>query len=544
MNNKQSILESVFNDINNIEWSTEKVKQRALNFITIQSNLMINQYGTILDYRIMSKEYWTKCIGGKTDIIREIKSKLVSNNILEEKTGLGSKDKRTKSYKLNNKYINNINNTKLIYTQLADPFFNELETNNLSELETYTLEQLNTIKIKKGSASLKKGSASINEFIWKVSELNDIKINEEIEDDFITIKYAVNDKGYRYSRENALTEIVENKGMNLIQIKDKVYIYDDVNEFLDLKRKELYFFYKRQLFNLENGIYYVSRNETNNRLDHNLTQLKKDLYDVIEFDGESIKEIDIKNAQFAILSNITTELDESFISNAQNGTLYEYVAKKLNTTRKEAKKLMFNVAFDKVKTKQDIIRNIFPKTMLFVDAYKKENGYKTFSNLLQKYESNLMIDGLLNHLVKLGYNVFTVHDSIKCKESDYNDILNEIIVFMSSNNFKCSFNTNTKEKTNSNDTQEAVTKTKSNSNIDISKENLDAQTETKTDIFFETRKYVIEFLKEIFKMEHTYIKHKDNQRRIDNITNEIIEFKKNKPFTKEDFKEIVKSNFK
>lgn len=442
---KQSILESVYLDVNNIQWSTEKVKQKALNFITIQSNLMINQYGTILDYRIMSNEYWTKCIGGKTGIIREIKSKLVSNGIFLEQTGLGSKDKRTKSYKLNNKYINNINNTNLIYTQLADPFFNDLENNELSELETYTLEQLNTIKIKKGSASLEKGSASIKEFIWNVSELKNVKINEEITDEFIEIKYAVNDKGYRYSRENALTEIVENKGMNLIQIKDKVYIYDDVNEFLDLKRKELYFLYKRQLFNLENGIFYVSRNETNNRLDHNLTQLKKELYEVITFDGEAIKEIDIKNAQFAILSNITTELDEDFITNAQNGTLYEYVSEKLNITRKEAKELMFNVAFDKVKSKQDIIREIFPKTMAFIDGYKKEYGYKAFSNLLQKYESNLMIDGLLNFLVKKGYKVFTVHDSIKCKESDYNTILNEIVVFMVSNNFKCTFNINTLE---------------------------------------------------------------------------------------------------
>lgn len=209
--------------------------------------------------------------------------------------------------------------------------------------------------------------------------------------------------------------------------------------------------YTKQLFDIENNIIYVDRNETNNRLDTNLTNLKSDLWECLTLDNEELVEIDIKNAQFTILSNITTELDESFISNAQNGTLYEYVAKELNTTRKEAKNLMFNVAFDKVKTKQDIIRNIFPKTMLFVDAYKKENGYKTFSNLLQKYESNLMIDGLLNHLVKKEYKVFTVHDSIKCKESDYNDVLNEIVDFMTSNNFKCSFNTNIKEKTNSND---------------------------------------------------------------------------------------------
>jgi hypothetical protein len=47
------------------------------------------------------------------------------------------------------------------------------------------------------------------------------------------------------------------------------------------------------------------------------------------------------------------------------------------------KMLMFRIAFDKSKTEYDPVRKYFQK-QCNSDSYKKKNGYKIFSDLLQK----------------------------------------------------------------------------------------------------------------------------------------------------------------
>lgn len=71
---------------------------------------------------------------------------------------------------------------------------------------------------------------------------------------------------------------------------------------------------------------------------------------------------------------------------------YTNSLKKSYNYHQEGKILMFRIAFDSSKKEHDQIRQIFSKTMSYINDYKRTNGYKHVSNLLQKAEAKLMID--------------------------------------------------------------------------------------------------------------------------------------------------------
>jgi len=183
------------------------------------------------------------------------------------------------------------------------------------------------------------------------------------------------------------------------------------------------------LFNLNNllriqyKILFVSRNTTNYRLDTNFTNLKTELRKILLKDKY---EIDISNSQPMILANkLQNEINNNelnstddiinFIKTSANGTLYEFMAEKLNITRKEAKNSMFPVLFGKKRNKSDgskIFRTIFPTVNKYINTLK-DNNYKDVSQVLQRFESNLILDKVAPKLIEMGIKDFvTVHDSI------------------------------------------------------------------------------------------------------------------------------------
>ena len=426
--NKQAILKEILDDINNIEWSTNTVNEKAINFITNLFNHFVFKHKTLNDYVSLSNQFWINGIKGKRTHQTEIKRLLVEHKILDVKEGLYNKDKRVKSFKFNNKYINNFNINNSNYIILAVPFSKDLKTKELESIETTTKNIIKTM----GTIVCEKGTASkINEIIDEI-EKGTVVCEKGTVDVFID--YNIDGVKMR-GNYNSVFMFAESLNQLLIKYNNKFYITNNIDEFKKYKRNELSLLYSKQLFDIENNIIYVNRNETNNRLDSNLTNLKAELWDFIRLDDEKLVEIDIVNSQFAILSNIM-KVDDLFYELATSGKLYEHVAKELNITRKEAKSKMFRVAFDKIKKEQDDIRNLFPITMNNIDKFKRDNGYKLFSNLLQKTEANVMIDNVLFNLLK-EFDVVSVHDSIRCKESDYDKVLNKIQEILNKINFKC-----------------------------------------------------------------------------------------------------------
>ena len=439
MKTNQSILDTIKTAVENLEWNSETKKQKALNLCISIFNLYIYEGGDFNTYKELSKEYFISII--KTmNYVYEIKNNLVNNGILEVYTnnqGIESYDikGKAKGYRFNQSLINGqynqvvLSGTKLnnqvvlsgTKLNLQDQSFNNLSSLiNLpyhicgTKLETSVKSILNRLYIK----------PEINDYISNFNiTRSDIKVNNEIVDEYVKIVFDNNT--YRYKLENALKQAEEN-GLDLIQYKDKCYI-DSIELFLIRKTNDLRLIYRKSKFDIENKIFRVSRNQTNMRLDYNLTNMKSSLLNYIELDGEELVELDIANAQFSILAFITNNLDKDFIEQSQNGTLY-------NTISKDK---WFRVAFDKIKSEQNNVRDLYPQTMEFIDNYKKENGYKSFSNLLQRTESLIMIDGLLNRLLDKGYDILPIHDAIRVKKSQVEEVKNEIELFFNEINFKC-----------------------------------------------------------------------------------------------------------
>lgn len=448
----QSILDTIKNAVEKLHWNSETKKQKALNLCISIFNLYIYEGGDFNTYKELSKEYFISII--KTmNYVYEIKNNLVNNNILEVYTnnqGIETYDVKGKGkgYRFNQELLNgnfnvvlsgtkNINkqvvlsgtksNLQNLQVSLSNNFTNLIHQPYHicgTKLETSIKSILNRLTIK----------SEINDYISNFNVTrNDIKVNDEIKDEYVNIVYD-NDK-YRYKLENALKQAKEN-GLDLIMYKDKCYI-DNIETFLIRKTNDLRLIYRKSKFDIENKIFRVSRNETNNRLDYNLTNMKSNLLNYLQLDGEDLVELDIANAQFAILSFITNDLDKDFINQSQSGKLYNIISKDK----------WFRIAFDKIKSGQDNIRELYPNTMMFVDKYKKENGYKSLSNLLQNTESLIMIDGLLSRLIEHKYEVFPIHDAIRVKKSQVEEIKVFIEKYFNEIGFKCLLRIKTKKET-------------------------------------------------------------------------------------------------
>lgn len=450
----KSMLENIKQAVSNINWNSETKKQKALNLCISIYNLYIYEGGDFYSFRQLSKEYFLREI--KTmNYVYGIKNELINSGILEiyfggTTTGTYDVTKgKAKGYRFNQQLINgnyvvlsgtkSIKHNNEVVLSGTKSVLQNIEISNININNLLNISRLYHICGTKLESYINKGLQNITfepkvyEFINNFSlKRNDILVDEEIEDDFVNIKFENDD--YNYSIEKAI-QLKDKLNKNIIKYKDNCYI-ENVDDFLIRKTNDLKLIFKKNIFDIENKLFRISRNDTNYRLDYNLTNMKSDLLNFIKLDNESIIELDISNAQFAILCNITEDLDINFKELCITGQLYSFISKELNITKEEAKNKMFRVAFDKVKKEQDDIRNLFPTTMKFIDYYKKKFGYKSFSNLLQVCESGIMIDGLMNHLMDK-FQVFPIHDAIRVKESELELVKNEIKLYFNKLEFKC-----------------------------------------------------------------------------------------------------------
>lgn len=435
----KSTFKGIYDAVNLINWKTDFIKFKALLFCEVLINNYIWRNIPFNNYISIPHNYIKKFIP-KRDHQDTIIKQLELHNIIiiDHKYSNGNKDKTkniSKGYKINNYLLNQSNN---IILYVAPPktinFIDISEDKNYDfltlPLYEYTLKMLENLDITPNSYEV------IEEYKFPKDKLI---INDDIKDDNCGYKLFINGEKY-LDKEHTISyakKVADNLNMDLIMYKDKLYI-DILNDFIEEKELQWKLINKLKVFDIENKIFRVNRNLTNIRLDTNITNLSKNILDTLTFKGEELVEIDIKNSQFAFLCTITKDLDTNFIELAQSGKLYDFTKNQLNITRLEAKQLWFQIAFGKRQIKnQSRLYSLFPKTMKWIDLYKEQNGYKSFSNLLQKKESEIMIDGLLNYLYIKGYEVLTVHDSIRVNKSISEIIKLEIINYFKSIKFIC-----------------------------------------------------------------------------------------------------------
>lgn len=216
---------------------------------------------------------------------------------------------------------------------------------------------------------------------------------------------------------------------------------------------------------LQNLDFYGSRNETNFRLDTNLTNLKGDFFKngYLRLDGELIVDIDLKNSQPTLLSFVLSggifsnehlqpvlsgytcpEIDKTqidyqlFIQLAESGLLYDHVATMLKWKRPQAKQNFIKTMFSDARWSGHnklLLKELFPSIIAWMDDFKRFNG-NTLAVLLQRIESRIFIDDIYMKLRERGFLIYTKHDSILCRESQRAEIKEIMCSILDTYSFK------------------------------------------------------------------------------------------------------------
>lgn len=286
--------------------------------------------------------------------------------------------------------------------------------------------------------------AVLNEKLKAITE-DTLLINDEIrEPNFEWYNYFKNEK-YHTTKNNALNEADEN-WLSLIQDSDKYYL-DDIDDYLERKRFRLRYNYINSISSIVSQSFYANRNDTNNRLDHNLTSISKDLLKVIKDDNDLI-EIDIVNSQFAIHAHwleqtelIKYEDVQKYCELCRNGNLYEGIGLLIDITRKEAKNLMFTTVFSKPGNsfpEKNKIKEKFPHVINHIDEFKRSStSFNKFALTLQRVEATMMIDNVYFMVKENGLFCLPKHDSIIVRKDDVYKVMRIMDCYFDAIHFKC-----------------------------------------------------------------------------------------------------------
>jgi hypothetical protein len=242
---------------------------------------------------------------------------------------------------------------------------------------------------------------------------------------------------------NNIDELLS-ENRQFFQYKNEYFIANK-EEFIRNKTVELKTSYCYGLCKLYNNHFYAKRNDCNNRLDSNLTNLSKVFFqdDLIRWDGDKLAEVDLRNSQPCILNYLLHQRDyamslindsdicfpffdagddlDKFSMYAESGELYDLIAKELGICRKVAKLSIFEILFSSENfnsSNKKFLKTLFPSVIKWIDTFKVLNEDNAFPIMLQKLESYLFLDYLLPMLQSHGIKVLTKHDCFLCKESD------------------------------------------------------------------------------------------------------------------------------
>lgn len=189
---------------------------------------------------------------------------------------------------------------------------------------------------------------------------------------------------------------------------------------------------------INDGYLFFRRNETNGRIDNNLTSLKGEYKQFIT--KNNLCQVDIVNSQPFILSLYLNsslcgrKIDEKELQKYSDwtsaGIFYEMFEKEYfrKTSklikRPEVKDIMFCIFYSKngsYQKEKNIFKSIFPTIMEWIEIEKK-NKHNEFAIKLQRIESKICIDIICEELNKLNIEYYTIHDSWLVDKSNVREV--------------------------------------------------------------------------------------------------------------------------
>ncbi len=229
---------------------------------------------------------------------------------------------------------------------------------------------------------------------------------------------------------------------SLIQVYGKECIIEDSETFEQAKKEDLVSEYWQTLELWRHGYWNIVQSKTNNRLFHVLTSLKSELWKFFSYKGEPLKEIDLGNSQFAILTGIINnelrlnktdwqqpnikEWDKNslrLLEAARESQFYETIQSELKLdSREQAKEKRYEIIFshfDKTNEDKEQLKEKFPALLGWTEKFKKLNCQlnkkfhaSTLPVCLQLKESDIFLGPIFRESEKRNIPFVQKHDSL------------------------------------------------------------------------------------------------------------------------------------
>lgn len=237
-----------------------------------------------------------------------------------------------------------------------------------------------------------------------------------------------------YLSEKEIFDLVTDRGESK-KVYAKVKMFGISDSILRILNRAA--LHQRLLDSINDGFLFFKRNDTNNRLDSNLTNLPSYLRKHI-ITEEPLKYVDIKNCQpFLLLTELNEGVDTNELERYRglviSGGIYEfflnlrgfkkenYSDDAWNVLRGKEKKNVFYQLYSKpgsFSKQKELFRQEFPSISKRIDELKSED-YTYLAIKLQKLESSIVLDKIMPAL-NYRYNIqpLTIHDSLIHKETE------------------------------------------------------------------------------------------------------------------------------
>lgn len=437
-----SLPTNLVNDIKALELTSTQ-QSHSFKFIGILLRDSFREFENVTSFTPKSQSYLIKSFDDKYYKWLNI---LIQNNIIIRNNYYSSINSICYNYSINPIYFNSNNINYTFNTLCKEKTSKPLSIVGYKDIiKNYNIvNSLHTKTFESDIRELKIDYKRLEEIIKKrvkTISINDFKINEEINDPKIKISNPNGDSFF--IKTNDAIKKAKDNNKSLINDNGRYIIQNEI-EFINNKKASIYFTYSDSINKMKLESFRANRNETNQRLDTNLTNMCGLLVDDI-CEQNNLTQIDLNNSQFAILSfilsdKLNTNDFKRFKALSVSGELYNCIKEELGLeTRKQAKSAMFEIMFSSRKNNsisKSKIKSLFPSVVKWIDDYKKENGDNVFSIMLQKKESEIFIDGIFSLIKKKKMFCLTKHDSLIVKENDEEKIIEIVKEYFNKINFE------------------------------------------------------------------------------------------------------------
>jgi hypothetical protein len=186
----------------------------------------------------------------------------------------------------------------------------EYEDNPIIQKTLKELQKLKIVignKVVKSESDILKLKATIEadismDWFFKNNKVNDLQPNKVYSFCFWNSKDTHDGNTFSQKGEK-LIQLAKEYKKDAVLYKSRVFLADDMT-FARYKIGEIRSKIWNSLIAIHDGAWVCKRNDTNRRLDTNLTNLKSDYIDFLRYEGEQLVSIDLKNSQFVIFAHL------------------------------------------------------------------------------------------------------------------------------------------------------------------------------------------------------------------------------------------------